>query len=182
MKMGVGTRIVFTIFLCIVMALCVAVIFASFGGFAEADMQALWNGFLNTGYKYIWAAAALVLFITALCLAFFGIRSKSPELRAVVLEEDPDSSIRITLDALKELAARYLKDIPGVITGRIGLQVIAQRNVMLQLELSARQEMEIPEVSRKIATEIKEYIGKYSGVEVSRVEISIQPLKQVQIV
>lgn len=127
MKMGVGTRIVFTIFLCIVMALCVAVIFASFGGFAEADMQALWNGFLNTGYKYIWAAAALVLFITALCLAFFGIRSKSPEPKAVVLEEDPDSSIRITLDALKELAARYLKDIPGVITGRIGLQVIAQR-------------------------------------------------------
>ena len=137
---------------------------------------------LILGIIVLWAAAALVLFITALCLAFFGIRSKSPELRAVVLEEDPDSSIRITLDALKELAARYLKDIPGVITGKIGLQVIAQRNVMLQLELSARQEMEIPEVSRKIATEIKEYVGKYSGVEVSRVEISIQPLKQVQIV
>ena len=89
MKMGVGTRIVFTIFLCIVMALCVAVIFASFGGFAEADMQALWNGFLNTGYKYIWAAAALVLFITALCLAFFGSAAKVPSPKQLCWKKIP---------------------------------------------------------------------------------------------
>ncbi len=45
MKMGIGTRIVFTIFLLIVMALCVAIILASFGGFARADLVALLNGF-----------------------------------------------------------------------------------------------------------------------------------------
>ena len=39
--MGVGTRIVFTIFLLVVMALCVAVILASFGAFAQVDLVAL---------------------------------------------------------------------------------------------------------------------------------------------
>ena len=180
MKMGVGTRIVFTIFLLIVMALCVAIILASFGAFAQADLIALWEGFLNTGYKYIWAAAALVLFITALCLMFFGIRSKTPEPRAVVLEAGVDSSVSITLDALRELAARYLKDVSGVITNKIHLREAEEKSVHLKLELSARPDLEIPETVRKITAEIKEYMEKYSGIEVSHVEISMQPLKQNQ--
>lgn len=182
MKMGIGTRIVFTIFLLIVMALCVAIILASFGGFARADLVALLNGFLDTGYKYIWAGAALLLFVTAACLMFFGIRGNGGEEKAVILETGLEGSVSITLDALKELAARYLKDVSGIITTGIDVKVVGERNVRLKLELSARPELEIPAATRQINTEIKDYVSKYSGIEISHVEIAMQPLKQNQIV
>lgn len=155
MKMGVGTRIVFTFFLLIVMALCVAIILASFGAFAQADLIALWEGFLNTGYKYIWAAAALVLFITALCLMFFGIRSKTPEPRAVVLEAGVDSSVSITLDALRELAARYLKDVPGILTNRIHLRAAEEKCVQLKLELLRGRIWKFRKLSGKLRRKLR---------------------------
>ena len=163
MKMGIGTRIVFTIFLLIVMALCVAIILASFGGFARADLVALLNGFLDTGYKYIWAGAALLLFVTAACLMFFGIRGNGGEEKAVILETGLEGSVSITLDG-------------------IDVKVVGERNVRLKLELSARPELEIPAATRQINTEIKDYVSKYSGIEISHVEIAMQPLKQNQIV
>ena len=148
--------------------------FRVFRGLCRGRYAGALERFLNTGYKYIWAAAALVLFITALCLAFLESAAKS-ELRAVVLEEDPDSSIRITLDALKELAARYLKDIPGVITGKNWSAGHSAAQCYVATRAFCAAGDGDPRSFRKIAAEIKEYVGKYSGVEVSRVEISIQP-------
>ena len=73
-----------------------------------------------------------------------------------------------------------MKDVSGIITNKIHLRAAEEKSVHLKLELSARPELEIPESVRKITAEIKEYMEKYSGIEVSHVEISMQPLKQNQ--
>ena len=51
MKMSVGTRIVFSLFLIVILALCGLVIAASFGAFAAEDILALAHGFTDTGFK-----------------------------------------------------------------------------------------------------------------------------------
>ena len=66
MKMSVGTRIVLSLFLTVIIAVCGLIIAATFGAFSADDIWALTAGFTETAYKYIWAAAAMSVW------SFFG--------------------------------------------------------------------------------------------------------------
>ena len=83
MKMSVGTRIVFSLFLIVILGICGLILAASFGAFTTEDILALVRGFTETGFKYIWAAAALLLGIIAICLLFF--HSKEAPVNACLL-------------------------------------------------------------------------------------------------
>lgn len=176
MKMSVGTRIVFSLFLIVILALCGLVIAASFGAFAVEDILALAHGFTDTGFKYIWAAAALFLAVIALCLLFF--HTKEAPVTAVVLDNSADGSVAVSVEALRELANHYLKSVQGIVIQRIDIVPLAYKSIRLNLAISVRPEVQVPELTKRISEEIKQYVETYSGISADQLHIRILPLKQ----
>ena len=178
MKMSVGTRIVFSLFLIVILGICGLILAASFGAFTTEDILALVRGFTETGFKYIWAAAALLLGIIAICLLFF--HSKEAPVNAVVLDTSADGSVAVTTEALRELPNNYLKNVQGIVIQRIEIHSLGYKSLRLNLAISVRQEVQVPELSKRISEEIKSYIETYSGISADQVFIKILPLKPVQ--
>lgn len=178
MRMKVGTRIVFTVFLIAIIGVCVCVACAALGAIPAADVDGLVNGMIHSDYRYIWVACALVVAIVALVLMFFGTKKAEPS--SVLLASTADGSVSITLDAVDELARRYLNDVYGIMVQRTHVRMVSDRNVRIDLYLSLKQEVEAPRVTKDITEGLQAYVEKYSGVTASYVGIKILPLKQNQ--
>lgn len=176
MKMGVGTRIIFSILILIIIAVCVGIICAAFGAFDIAQLEGVFRGFTHTGYKYIWASAAALLLIVSVCLLFFGV--KKPEETAVLLMNTADGSVSVTLAAIEELAQRYLNEIYGIYTQKIMLHTVCDRQIRMRLYISVKPEVEMPQITSNITEGIKTYIEKYSGISANTVDIRILPIRQ----
>ncbi len=178
MKMSVGTRVLLSVFLVIILGICGLIIAACFGAFSAGDILALAHGFLDTGFKYIWAAAALLMGIIAITLLFF--RTKEAPVHAVMLDTSTDGSVAVTTEALKELTGNYLKNVQGIVVQRIEIYPLGYKTLRLNLAISVRQEVQVPELTKKIRDEIKKYIETYSGISADQIFIKILPLKPVQ--
>jgi uncharacterized membrane protein len=82
MKMKVGTRVVMTLYIIFVVALCLFVLAVLTG---LCDQSAI-IGVANTiaagsfWYKFGYGAVAVVLIVVGVCLLFFGIKKDSPGL------------------------------------------------------------------------------------------------------
>ena len=173
--MKVGTRIVFSLFIIVILAACAAIIVSALGFVDIQHAQGLMNGFLYSDYKYIWAGAAAVLFVAGVALLFFGTKKAEPE--TVELLQTAECSVSITLAAIEELAARYLAGITGVLVQKIAVHAVSAGVIKVVLHLCVKPGVEIPGVTEQIRKEAAEYIDKFSGLTVNNVEIRIMPLK-----
>ena len=173
--MRVGTRIVFSLFILIILVLCAFVLLVCLGFLPMEMAQALFYGFSGTSYKYIWAGVAAVLFVVGVCLLFFGSKRAEPEF--VLLNENVEGSVSVSVSAIEELALRYLAGETGVLVQRVKIGAIGQGQIKVKLYLSAKPGVEMPAVTEKISQGIKDYLAKYVGVIVSGVHIHMMPLK-----
>ena len=173
--MRVGTRILFSLFIVIILVICAGIIVASLGLIDGLYAEGLLFGFLYTDYKYIWAGAAAVMFVVGVILLFF--RSGKSEPRSVILSENSDGNVTITIAAVEELEARYLSSITGVIVQKIRVYAEASGTIKTSLELCVKPGVEIPNVTAQIKTEIVEYIRTYTGLETVEAAIRIMPMK-----
>lgn len=176
MKMKVGTRIVLTVFLLIVIALCVFVILAALGVLPAANLDMLYSGFRDTNFKYLYVVGGLVLLIVAFCLMFFGMTKSAPN--EVVLAVTGGGTVSITVEALKELADRSLKETREILVQNIRVRPISERNASIQVDLAFKPESDIPAVSEQVSEKLKDDIEKYSGILISDIKLRVYPLKQ----
>lgn len=175
MKMKVGTRIIFSLVMLMIIAICVLIVLSVVGIIPQANIDALYSGFTN-GYGWIWAAAACIIAIICLCLLFFGI-GKS-KVRTVNISDNLDGAVVIVIEAFRELVKRYLDSKSEVITQSITVKPVEKRNVKLELHLAAKPETDIPLIADEIKSGLKEYLEMYSGVTASSISIIIDPYRQ----
>lgn len=177
MKMSVGTRIVFSVFILIILAVCAAVILSTLSLIDPAILQPIWNAFTDPAGKYLCAGIAAVLFVVGVCLLFFGSKKAAPP--TVTLTADADGSVELTVQAVEELALRCLTEIQGVLVKRILIIPAAHTNanVKVKVEYCVKPGVEIPGLSGKIQTTLKEYLEKYAGLATENVELKVLPYK-----
>ena len=177
MKMKAGTRIIFSLVMLIVAAMCAAVILTFFGVFSRENVDMLYEGFFS-GYGYIWAIAAGVLGVICVCLLFFGIGKKKAD--TIVMSLGDDGSVEITIDAFKELITRYLESRTDIVIQRIIVKPTAQNCAKITLKLSAKPEVSIPDAAGEIKTGLKDYLDTYSGINAENISMTIEPFRQPQ--
>lgn len=189
MKMGVGTRILFTLVMLFIIFVSLVILGASFGLISESSVQELANGFMYTGYKYIWAGAAVLLIVVCVPMMFFGVRRGKSEdggagnavqQKSVTLLETPEGSVEITVSAITELARRYLAGITGLMTHDVSINVNEENTLNVKVSVTLRPEVVIPDITATISKGLAEYINMYSGVLVSNVSIDVLPTKPVK--
>ena len=91
MRMGVGTRIVFTVFLIAIIGVCVFLVCAALGVIPAVDVDALVYGMTNSDYRYIWVVCAIVVAVVALILMFFGTKKVEPSSVLLAETAEPHS-------------------------------------------------------------------------------------------
>ena len=184
MKMGVGTRILFTLVMLFIIFVSLVIIGVSFGLIPAESAQELANGLLYTDYKYIWAGASVLLIVICAPMIFFGTRKSGGEApasfvnqKSVTLLETADGSVSITVSALTELARRYLASVAGLMSYEVYVSVNEERTINLKVSVTFRPEIVIPEVTANISKGLTEYINLYSCILVSEVAIDVLPTK-----
>jgi len=176
MKMRVGTRIIFSIFILIILALCAAVFLSVLELIDPAILQPIWNAFTDPVGKYACAAVAVVLFVVGVCLLFFGSKKAAPSM--VTLTSGPDGSVSLTVQAVEELALRCVTEIQGITVQKIQITPAhINANVKVKVEYCVKNGVEIPGLSEKIKEELKQYLEKYAGITVGVVELQVVPYK-----
>ena len=84
----------------------------------------------------------------ALILMFFGTKKVEPS--SVLLAETADGSVSVTLEAIDELARRYVNDIYGIVIQRTHVRPTGERTVRIDLYLSVKQEVEMPQTTKDV--------------------------------
>ena len=176
MKMGVGTRIIFTLFILVILALCAGVFLTTLGLIDYAAVEPIVNAFTDPVGKYACAGVAAVLFVVGVCLLFFGIKKSAPA--HVELVSDANGSVCLTLQAIEELALRCLTEITGITVQKIVIiPAAAAANVKIRVEFCVKSGVEMPGLSENIKKKLSEYVKKYSGVTVDMIDLNIVPYK-----
>ena len=86
--------------------------------------------------------------------------------------------VYLTVPALTDLCARYLSSITEISVSRIGVMPQEDKTLKIDCDISMKPETDIPLMTEKIDREMREYIERYSGVNVSAVNIRVLPFKQ----
>lgn len=83
MRMSVGMRILFTIFLIVIICALVVVLLAMFGVIGSSLLESVFATALHGGfwYKFAYAAVCVVMIVIAFILMFFGAHKRAPQLR-----------------------------------------------------------------------------------------------------
>ena len=66
----------------------------------------------------------------------------------------------------------------GIFIQRIDIVPLAYKSIRLNLAISVRPEVQVPELTKRISEEIKQYVETYSGISADQLHIRILPLKQ----
>ena len=175
MKMKAGTRIIFSLVMLAVIALCTLVILTAVGVVSISALEPFYYGFIGN-YGWVYIAAAALLGVICFCLLFFGIKGDKP--KSVVISSGEDGNVEMVLDAFKELVSRYLEQQTEVLTQKICVTPVNVKEVKIKLELSAKPETDIPAVCERIKSGLKECLEMYSGVTTLQTAVKINPFRQ----
>ncbi|MBE5759528.1 MAG: alkaline shock response membrane anchor protein AmaP [Clostridiales bacterium] len=177
MRMGVFTRILFTLLLFAVLGLCLLVFMSGFGFIGDELLMSVFG--LYQANKILFAIGAGLIFIFCFPMLFFGILKKKE--KGVRVENGGEGGVMITVPAIVDLAARYLANVPAIHAEKINILPLRGKTVKINLRLSTKPETDIPQTTEKVNSGIREYIKKYAGIEVSAVDIRIVPARNMQI-
>jgi len=182
MKMKIGTRIIFTLYILCVILVCAFLI----AGAVNASVGQAISSLITTGliaggvYPVLWIVIAAVFAVVGIFLLFFGIKKSEP--RVAVVAQTADGTVFIALDAIEELVKRFLKDITTITTNHIGIHSgDAGSGVKISIRVSVKPEVVIPETIQQVQEGVKYYVEKYSGITVLNVKITVEPLKQTNV-
>ncbi len=178
MKMKVGTRVVLTIFLVVVIAAC-GFLLAIIAGLLPADQLTNFAYTATSGdiwFKVLYAVIAIVMIIVSFMLMFFGM-GKPVAAKTASVATFESGSVAITIKAIEELVERFVhkdKNIMGLKTN-----VISQANALeMNLEVCVLPESDIPQVTKELQEGLSEYIQKHTGIVVSKISITVIGIKE----
>lgn len=178
MKMKVGTRVVLTIYLIAVIALC-GFILATIGGLIPgSDLSNFTNTVINGSiwFKILYAVIAVVVIIVSFMLMFFGA-GKAPAPKTAKVASFESGSILITVKAIEELVERYVhenKSVKGLHTN-----VISHEDTLdIAIDICVLPDVDIPAMTKELQSGLAAYIQEHTGITVNETKIMVTGLKE----
>lgn len=177
MKMKTGTRIVFTVYLIAVIALCVFLLGILAGLFTPNSLSdfvyTLQNGAI--WYKILYAVIGIVVIIVSFMLMFFGTGKVTPKTAKVAVFDS--GSILITVKAIEELVERFVhekKEVKGLKTNVISYDDAIDINI----DICVLPDVDIPEVTKDLQSGLADYVQQHTGITVRQTKIMVTGLKE----
>jgi len=93
-----------------------------------------------------------------------------------VAQKTSFGEIKISTGSIKRLALKVIKGMGEIMETRVEVNILKSGGINIDLHLSVKQDVNIPELSEKIQGKVKEYILKTSGIETKEIKIHIDKI------
>lgn len=174
--MKMSTRIIMTLYILCVIAFCALIIFSAFDSTVAANTKiALANIFELNVWTYVWVAVCAVFIILGIYIIFF--RKSRKDANNVLLTTTSGGKAYISTKAIDEVAHRFLMEVSGIVINSIKTKCAEVSTIVVHVDISARPETVIVDVTNQISKELGKHIEKYTGLIVKDVAIRVSPLK-----
>ena len=172
MKMKVSTRIILTIFLIVVIALCLFLLATMFrlidADYLTLSVQTMLLG--NIGFKILYAAIFVVMIVVAFMLMFFGIKKERAKTAEIKTFES--GRVSIAIPALEELVRKYIRETPDISLEEVRVDY-ASAALKIAMKVSMPCNISIPETTELAQNGLREYIQTHSGIAVSDIKMIV---------
>ena len=93
-----------------------------------------------------------------------------------VVQKTPFGKINISMESIKRLTLKVVKGMGEITEIRPEVNILKSGGINIDLHLSVKQDINIPELSEKIQRKVKEYLLETSGIETREIKINIDKI------
>ncbi len=174
MKMNIKGRVVFTVYLCAVIVLGIFLLSILFGAISPNYVM----DWFQTMNQAVWIKVIVVIVALAVIVLsgylILNIFQKDRTNTAKIATFE-SGSIVITLKAIEDIIERNLREIEEI----KGISITTtsfEDYVQIDLEVSMAPGTNIPEVSKKIQTELPTYVQQQTGIVVKETNVKVSTI------
>ncbi|MCK4240287.1 MAG: alkaline shock response membrane anchor protein AmaP, partial [Candidatus Atribacteria bacterium] len=93
-----------------------------------------------------------------------------------VVQKTSFGEIKISTGSIKRLALKVVKGMGAITETRTEINILKSGGINLELHISVKQDVNIPELSEKIQRKLKEYLLETSGIETKEIKIYVDKI------
>ncbi len=93
-----------------------------------------------------------------------------------VVQKTSFGEIKISIGSIKRLALKVIKGMAEIRETRPEVNILKSGGINIDLHLSVKQDVNIPELSEKVQRKLKEYLLETSGIETKEIKIHIDKI------
>jgi len=93
-----------------------------------------------------------------------------------VVQKTSFGEIKISIGSIKRLTLKVVKGMGEITETKPEVNILKSGGINIDLHLSVKQDVNIPELSEKIQRKVKEYILETSGIETKEIKIHIDKI------
>lgn len=177
MKMKVSTRIIFSIYLLAVIALCLFILAIIFGLIPAQNLTQATTTIIDGSiwYRALYVVIFGVMLIVGICLMFFGIKKEQP--KTAVIASFENGKIFIAISALEELAAKFVRQTGAVKAVAVKVLSLGDQ-VEINVKISILPDVSIPDITQDLQAGLINYIETYSGIKVKQAKIMVTSIDE----
>jgi len=177
MKMKVSTRFIFSIYLFVVIAVCLFLLAAIFGLLPMVNLTLIASTMsgADVWLRMLYVVGFIIMTVVSFCLLFFGIRKE--KVKTTVISSSDSGNISISIVALEDLAKKFIKQTAAVKVEAIKVLQTGEK-VELNVKISIQPEVSIPQITQEMQTGLIQYIEAFSGIKVSKVKITVATINE----
>jgi len=123
----------------------------------------------------------ITLGLVGILLIFLGVyliwqKTKFNKGDLSVVQKTSFGEIKISIGSIKRLALKVVKGMEGITETRIEVNILKSGGINIDLHLSVKQDVNIPEFSERIQRKLKEHLLETSGIEAKEIKIHIDKI------
>ena len=116
----------------------------------------------------------VLLFFLAIYLIYQKVKTDKGILS--VIQKTSFGEIKISIGSIKHLTLKVIKGIEEITETKPEINILKSGGINIDLHLSVKQNVNIPELSEKIQGKLKEYLLETSGIETKQIKIHIDKI------
>jgi uncharacterized alkaline shock family protein YloU len=93
-----------------------------------------------------------------------------------VVQKTSFGEIKISIGSIKRLTLKVVKGMEDITETRPEVNILKSGGINIDLHLSVKQDVNIPELSEKVQRKLKEYLSETSGIETKEIKIHIDKI------
>jgi len=93
-----------------------------------------------------------------------------------VVQKTSFGEIKISIGSIKRLTLKVVKGMGEITEIRPEVNILKSGGISIDLHLSVKQDVNIPELSEKVQRKLKEYLLETSGIETKEIKIHIDKI------
>ena len=179
MKKESFNNLIFVLFLVIIIFISVVIFSFSLRPFTLENLLFRVNYYYNVIYynllsQIMLGLIAVLLLVLAIYLIWRKWQYKVENLS--ITQKTAFGEVKISTNSLKRLVLQVVKKTGEIKEVKTEINLLKTGSINIDLHLSIKQDVNIPELSEKIQKRLKDYLLEASGIEVKEIKIHIDKI------